>query len=105
MTDGVVATSLLSRLERFEMFFGKIFVMLLMELRPVLGGGAGSHAAEATLEVEGKPREARGGACAVLKAVVAPEAESEVTLWRMLGEEWVRALPVITGGAAMLLRY
>ena len=83
MTDGLVATSLLSRLERFEMFFGKIFVMLLMEaMPPVLGGGAGSG--QETLEVEGKPRGAR--ACA-LKAVVAPETESEVTLWRMLGEE------------------
>ena len=103
MTDGVVATSLLSRLERFEMFFGKIFVMLLMELSPVLSAVAGScPAPEATLEVEGKPREAR--ACA-LKAVVAPEAESEVTLWRMLGEEIVRVPPDITGGPEMLLRY
>ena len=42
MTDGVVATSLLSRLERFEMFFGKIFVMELMELRPVFSAVAGS---------------------------------------------------------------
>lgn len=100
MTDGLVATSLLSRLERFEMFLGKIFVMLFIEVIPVLGGGAGSG--QDTLEVEGNPRGAR--ACA-LKAVVAPEAESEVTLWRMLGEECVRALPLITGGLAMLLRY
>ena len=99
MTDGLVATSLLSRLERFEMFFGKIFVMLLMEFSPVLGS---CPPPEATLEVEGKPRDGR--ACA-LKAVVAPEAESEVTLWRMLGEECVRAPPDITGGPAMLLRY
>ena len=94
MTDGVVATSLLSRLERFEMFLGKMFVMLLMELA---GGRAVSEGpGEATQGVEGKPRPR------AVKAVVAPEAESELALWRMFGEERVRVLPDTT---AMLLRY
>ena len=72
ITDGVEVTSLLSRLDKFEIFLGKIFVILLM-----LCGGRCSEGVP-TLGVDGNPRVLLG------KAVV---AESEVQLCRIFGEE------------------
>ena len=70
-----MATSLLSRLDKFEIFFGKIFVMLFM-----LCGGRWSEVGVPTLGVDGNPllRPALGKAVAT---------DSEVQLCRIFGDE------------------